>query len=194
MGSERDPDSPDRDPAGPASRPDEAIVVRPVRPEEYQRLADLTLAAYLEIEGVAGEDDYIEELSDVAGRAAKVPVLVAVDETDGTVLGGVAYIPGPGPLAEQERPDEAGFRMLAVSPHAQGRGIGRLLVEACVARARQDRKRRIVLLTLPTMRSAHRLYEHLGFERDPANDWEYAPGHLLLAYALVLSEGAEALG
>jgi ribosomal protein S18 acetylase RimI-like enzyme len=173
-------------PSGGAGARDDDVVVRPVRPDEYDRLAELTLAAYLEVEGVAGDDEYVDELRDVAGRAAQVPVLVAVDVRTGELLGGVAYIPGPGPLAEMEQADEAGFRMLAVSPATQGRGIGRLLVEACLDRARAARKRRVVLLTMPTMYAAHRLYERLGFARDPDHDWEYAPGHLLLAYALDL--------
>ena len=41
---------------------------------------------------------YAAELADVAGRAALVDVLVDVDD-DGRLLGGVTYIPGPGPMA-----------------------------------------------------------------------------------------------
>ena len=167
-----------------SSRP---VVVREARPADHAEIAALTLAAYLRVPGVAGEADYLEELADVAGRAAAVPVLVAVDpDDDASVLGAVAYVPGPGPLAETERPDEAGFRMLAVHPAAQGRGVGRALVEACIARARATGKARLVLLTLPAMATAQRLYERLGFRRTPERDWEYAPGHRLIGYALEL--------
>jgi GNAT superfamily N-acetyltransferase len=162
------------------------LVVREVRPDEFDRLADLTVAAYTRIPGVAEDDEYLAELRDVAARVAVVPVLVAVDEDTGDIVGGVTYVPGPGPFAEQERPDEAGFRALAVDPGVQGAGVGRLLVEACVERARAAGKRRVVLLTMPTMTSAHRLYERLGFRREAANDWEYEPGHLLLGYSLDL--------
>lgn len=168
------------------SVPSPELLVREIGPREHDRLSELTLAAYLEIPGVAGEAEYLEELSDVAGRAAQVPVLVAVDAASGQVLGGVAYIPGPGPLAEIEHDDEAGIRMLAVAPEAQGRGVGRALVEACIERARAADKRRIVLLTLPSMTVAQRLYLSLGFHRDTANDWEYEPGHGLWSYALEL--------
>jgi ribosomal protein S18 acetylase RimI-like enzyme len=161
------------------------IRVREILPDEHPRLGELTVAAYLEIPGVADEGEYLSELRDVEGRAAQVPVLVAVDD-DRAVLGGVAYVPGPGPLAEIERDDEAGIRMLAVAPEAQGRGIGRALVEACIARARAEGKRRLVLLTLPTMTVAQGLYRSLGFERDEANDWEYEPGRVLWSFALAL--------
>ena len=68
---------------------------------------------------------YVDELRDVASRAAAVPVLVAVDP-EGRVLGGVAYVPGPGtPLSEGAGEGEASFRMLAVDPSVAGRGIVR---------------------------------------------------------------------
>lgn len=162
------------------------IEVREVRPGEHEALARLTLAAYLEVPGVEGDGEYLEELADVAGRAAQVPVLVAVDPATGAVLGGVTYVPGPGPFAETERPDEAGFRMLAVDPAAQGRGVGRALVEACIGRARAAHRRRLVLLTLPSMTAAHALYRSMGFNRDEANDWEFEPGRWLLGFAMEL--------
>ncbi len=162
------------------------IEVREIRPGEHEALGRVTVDAYLQVPGIAEHDDYLAELADVAGRAALVPVLVAVDATDDRVLGGVAYVPGPGPLAESEGPDEAGFRMLAVAPEAQGRGVGRALVEACVARARTAGKRRLVLLTLPTMTAAQALYASLGFEREPSIDWEYEPGRWLWGFAMAL--------
>ena len=162
------------------------IVVREMVPGEAARLGELTVAAYLQVPGVAEEGAYVEELRDVGGRAAHVPVLVAVDDASGEVLGGVAYVPDPGPFAEIERDDEAGIRMLAVAPEAQGRGVGRALVEACVERARAAGKRRLVLLTLPSMTAAQSLYRSLGFERDEANDWEYEPGRVLRGLALEL--------
>src|SRR2546421_6833573 len=134
-----------------------------------------------------GEIDvsYLDEVRDVARRAEVVPVLVAA-ERDGTLLGTVTYVPGPGPFAESEREDEAGFRMLAVAPWAQGRGVGRALVEACIARAREDGRKALVIVTRPSMRVAHRLYESLGFVRDKSGDFEFEPGQWLWGYRLNL--------
>src|SRR6185437_3652177 len=120
--------------------------VRPVLPAEHGALGDLTVTAYRSVPG----DDHIspsyeQTLRDVAARARDAVVLVAVD--DGTVLGGVTYVPGQGPLAELERDGDAGMRMLAVSPAARRRGVGRRLVEACIDRARADGCSRIVLHT-----------------------------------------------
>jgi ribosomal protein S18 acetylase RimI-like enzyme len=114
-------------------------------------------------------------------------VLVAVD-ADGGLLGDVTYVPGPGPLAELEEEGDAGIRMLAVSPAAQRGAIGRRLVEACVARARDDGRSRIVLHTAPAMTGAQALYGALGFVRAPGLDG-LVPGASLMAYTLDLDGG-----
>jgi ribosomal protein S18 acetylase RimI-like enzyme len=163
----------------------EPFTIRAVRPEEYEALGALTVRAYSEIPGETDEG-YHAELRDVAARAGVVPVLIAV-EPDGTLLGGVTYVPGPGtPWSESERDGEAGFRTLAVDPTARGRGVGRALVEACLALARGDGKVRVVLYTRPSMTAAHGLYESLGFRRDPERDWEFDPGEWLWSYAFPL--------
>ncbi len=168
-----------------AGRP-AAIEVRPVRPTEHERLGRLIVAAYRALPGAVDEPDYERELADVAARAASATVLVAVDAAE-TVLGGVTYVDGPGnPWAERLSAGDAGMRMLAVDPSAQGRGIGRLLVEAVVARARAAGRRRLVLHTTPWMVSAHRLYERLGFRRAPELDWQPLPKVPLRAYVLDL--------
>jgi ribosomal protein S18 acetylase RimI-like enzyme len=157
--------------------------IREIRPDEYEALGDITVRAYANLLSPS-DTGYLDELHDVRARASVVPVLVAVDPA-GRVLGGVAYIPGPGtPLSEAERDGEAGFRMLAVDPAVSGRGIGRALTEACIARARSEGRVGMTLYTLPTMGAAHRLYASLGFRRDPARDWEYLPGESLWSYAL----------
>lgn len=162
---------------------DRPFAIREARPDEFERIGELAVAAYLQLESSEAVDLYIDEIRDTAARAALVPVLVAVD-TDGAILGTVTYIPGPGPLAESERDDEAGFRVLAVDPAAQGRGVGRALAEACVARARTAGRAGVAILTRPSMRAAHRLYESMGFVRDRADDWEFEPGEWLWGYRI----------
>ena len=132
-----------------------AIVVRAARPDEYARIGDLTVEAYLGLPDGHEHPEYLERLRDVAGRARDVAILAAV-AADDTVVGGVTYVPGPGPWSESDAPDEASFRALAVAPEAQGRGIGRALVEACVARARVSGRRAITLSTRPSMATARR--------------------------------------
>lgn len=154
--------------------------------EEYATLGELTVAAYSTVHPIEDMEEYAHELRDVAGRAAGADVLVAVDET-GKVVGGVTYVPGPdSPSAEFTEPDGAGIRMLAVSPEAQGQGIGEALVRVCIDRAKDAGRTRILLHSTYTMVAAHRLYLRLGFVRDTTIDWEPVPGLELFGFRLVL--------
>lgn len=158
------------------------VVVREARPDEHVALGRLTVDAYR----AAGEpnESYYPELLDVAGRARAVPILAAVDEATGRLLGTVTYVPGPGPYHEGDFGELASMRMLAVAPDAQGRGVGRALAEACIARARAAGRPGLALYTRPFMAAAQHLYESLAFRRVPELDWEFEPGEWLWAYRL----------
>ena len=87
---------------------------------------------------------------------------MAADD-DGTVLGTVTWCPVGSPwrqlaLAEHQ----AEFRMLSVAPAGRRRGVARALVEACLARARQDGMTEMVIWSHPLMLGAHALYDWHG--------------------------------
>ncbi|MHA5050944.1 GNAT family N-acetyltransferase [Streptomyces sp. SD15] len=166
------------------------IVIRRARPEEYERVGEITAQAYLG-DGLLdfGESDgYLGQLRDVAQRAAAAEVLVATERDQ--VWGGVTFVPAGGPMADIARPGEAEIRMLAVAPEARRRGVGEALVRACVDRARAiEGCGRVVLSTQRTMHTAHRIYARLGFTRTPERDWNPIPhldDLLLITYELTL--------
>ena len=169
-----------------------SLEVREANVQEYDRVAEIMLAAYGSVPGfqldLAGA--YAAELADVAGRAAVSPLLVAVEvkgEFAGTVLGAVTYIDDPAsPYAEPMTDDEAAVRMLAVHPRAQGRGVGRALMETCIERARHAGRARVVLHTTEWMITGHRLYERLGFRRALERDAMVEDRIHLLGYVLDL--------
>jgi predicted N-acetyltransferase YhbS len=162
------------------------VDIRPVRPEEAGELGQLTVTAYAELPGHVEEPDYEAELADVATRARLAEVLVAVDD-DGTVLGGVTFVPaGDNPLAEHTVPGASSIRMLAVAGAAQGRGVGEALVRACIERARGLGCQHVVLHSTTWMQTAHRLYGRLGFERRPDLDWTPVPDIALMGFSLTL--------
>lgn len=161
--------------------------IRRARPEDFGPLGSLTAAAYLDdgLLDFGAEDPYLEVLRDVAHRARHAEVLVAVDP-DGTVLGGVAFVPGPGPFADVARDGEAEFRTLAVAPAGRGRGVGTALVRECIERARALGRDRVVLSTQASMHTAHAIYERFGFRRAPERDWSPVRDLRLLVYVLEL--------
>ena len=163
-----------------------AYTIREIEPDEYDELGEVTVRAYAAVPD--DDPDYHPQLRNVARRAGRIPVLVAVD-AGGHVLGGVAYVPGAGaPYAESERGNEAGFRMLAVDPSAGGRGIGRALAQACIDRARAAGRSGVAILTRPSRPVAQGLYTSLGFVRDTSRDIEYDPGRWLWSFVLTFDQ------
>ncbi|WFE51974.1 GNAT family N-acetyltransferase [Micromonospora sp. WMMD1155] len=164
--------------------------VRPAEPADFPAVARLTVAAYEADGQLKGEHGYGAVLADVSTRAASGEVLVAVDEATGAVLGSVTFVLPGTRFAELSGPGEAEFRMLAVDPGAQGRGVGAALAQACVARATELGCTAVVICVRAGLaQSAHRLYERLGFVRAPEKDWSPAPGVDLLGLRLSLTRG-----
>lgn len=158
-------------------------VIRLAVPADDDRLAEITAAAYLQGGHLRGADDpYLDNLRDVALRRAQATVMVA--EIDGAAAGSVTVADQHSALAEYVRPGEAEIRMLSVDPTVTGRGVGSALLAAAIERARNGGADRIVLHTLDSMTTAHRMYDRAGFVREPEFDDEILPGLWLRAYAL----------
>lgn len=157
--------------------------LRRATPDDHDQVARLTVAAYDRYLGEDGpETDYIEQLADSAGRDRDGELWVAEDA--GRVLGSVTLCPEGSRWRELARPGEGEFRMLAVDPEAQGRGVGQALVELTVEQFRSAGASAVVLCSMREMTDAHRLYERAGFVRDPERDWSPVPGVDLVAYLL----------
>ena len=106
------------------------MIVRPARETDIAEMKAL-------IDRFAAEDRMLER-SDSFLRANLADFLVAED-VDGFL--------GCGALAALTA-DLAEVRSLAVKPEAGGRGVGKAIVDACVARARERGLRRVFALTL----------------------------------------------
>jgi ribosomal protein S18 acetylase RimI-like enzyme len=77
--------------------------------------------------------------------------------------------------------------MLSVAPTHKRRGIGRALSLACVERARQEGKRALVLHADEIQEASQRLYESIGFVRDPARDFQIDRLTFVICYVRELS-------
>jgi GNAT superfamily N-acetyltransferase len=159
------------------------VLIRRIRKEEYAVVGAVTVAAY-EPFLTDAEDHYREQLADVEGRDRDAEVWVAVRDGDDAILGNVTVCPAGSSWREISREGEGEFRMLAAAPAAQGRGVGMTLASMVVERFRSDGASGIALSSLESMAGAHRIYDRLGFHRDPERDWSPAPGVRLIAYSL----------
>jgi GNAT superfamily N-acetyltransferase len=160
------------------------VVVRTATGAELDRAGAVCVAAY-RAHGVSSPE-YERRLRDAGERALSAEVLVALTES-AQVLGTVTYVARHGPYAQVRHNHEAELRMLAVTPDRQRAGVGALLVQASMQKAIADRLGGIVISTTAQMHAAHRLYQGLGFEPNPARDWSPRPGLRLHVYELDLT-------
>ena len=72
--------------------------------------------------------------------------------------------------------------MLAVRKNARARGVGEALVRECIERSQLADATALVLWTQPIMLAAQRLYERLGFVRDPLRNVPDARGWDRMVY------------
>ncbi len=170
----------------PFAEPLDGIEIRIARPEEYERIGDLTAGVYVAGGYMRPEDKYVLKLRNAAIRAKEAELVVAVlgDEPIGTVT----YCIHGSSFAQLTAAREAEFRMLAVVPASRGLGLGEALVQHCVHRAREDGCDTLRLSTETIMHAAHRIYKRLGFVRTPERDWSPISTDLdlLLTYELAL--------
>ncbi|GAB3191555.1 GNAT family N-acetyltransferase [Nesterenkonia suensis] len=143
-------------------------MIRSARQEDHGRIAEVTVEAYLTGGHLAADDLYVAQLTDVAFRAAYGELIVA--EVDGVVAASTVIVRAGDQLAELARPGEVEFRMLAVAPEFQGRGIARTMLRHLIGRAEEDGATALVLCSLDSMTAAHALYRSEGFVPVPSRD------------------------
>lgn len=151
--------------------PGPAVRVRPATPADHPAIALLTIAAYRADWQVRPGHPYERVLADVASRAKAGELLVAELPPASKVVGSVLFVLPGSRYAELAGPGEGEFRMLAVDPAGQRRGVGEALVRACLDRAAGLGCERMRIFTRDFAKNAHRLYERLGFVRTPERDW-----------------------
>jgi ribosomal protein S18 acetylase RimI-like enzyme len=149
-------------------------LVRDARAADFPAIQALAVAATEEFREAMGNDmfrSYLANVLDIEARAAEATVLVA--ELGRIVVGTVTLYGDANDegMPVHFPPGTAGVRAMAVSPTTRNRGIGSVLVEEVLTRARSSGARRIALHTVACMNAARRLYERHGFQRAPISDY-----------------------
>ena len=171
----------------------EDITVRAAHTAEHAQISRLTLDAYRQYATLMAPSAWaaLEQAVHVS-LADDTGVTRIVAEVDGVIVGSAAlYAPDAaayGALASPTSWPEV--RLVAVAPTARGRGIARALVDECVRRARLAGATTLGLHTSRTMRDAIRLYERMGFVRDPERDFQPPGAELVEGYLLRLDDPA----
>lgn len=167
--------------------------VRNARPHEFSEIGKLMVRVYSQLEGFpkeAEQPNYYKMLANVGELTAKpeTELLVAVS-SDEAIAGVVVYFGdmkyyGSGGIATQEQ-NCAGFRLLAVSPEARGHGVGKLLTNECIRKAKDKNLRQLIIHTTKAMQTAWKMYEQLGFNR--SEELDFMQGELsVFGFMLVL--------
>ncbi len=160
------------------------LKIRKAEPDEFTEIGQLMVKVYSQLEGFPQPDEqpeYYKLLANVGQltEKPKTEILVTVNE-DNKILGAVVYFGemehyGSGGIATQEK-NAAGFRLLAVDGAARGLGLGKLLTQACIDKAKSENLTQLIIHTTETMRTAWKMYEKFGFKR--SEDLDFKQGEL----------------
>jgi ribosomal protein S18 acetylase RimI-like enzyme len=160
--------------------------IREAKTAEHAEAGRVTAEAYREFVRPGDEDweRYLRRIADVAARADRTTILVAVE--DGRVLGSLTLeldgrVQDEGDENQPLKPGEGHIRMLGVDPAARARGVARALMAESEARARAAGKTFMTLNTTQRMPAAQAMYERLGYER--TEDIVFPDGFVLLGYS-----------
>jgi ribosomal protein S18 acetylase RimI-like enzyme len=143
------------------------VVIRGATERDAEAVVALWTEAYF-TEGEGGRDAPYARSDFDATAAAAAHLLVA--EADGAVVGVVALLAPDEPSRAVAREGEAELARLVVAASSRRQGIGRGLAERCTALARERGWEGIALWSRPYQTAGHRLYESLGYRREPDRD------------------------
>jgi len=136
------------------------VLFREAQDDDAEAIIALVAAAYAEYPGcILDVDGELPELRAPASSHRALGGNFWVAERREKVVGCIGWNPVEDGTVE--------LLKLYVDPEARGGGLGRRLVGIVCAEARKGGAARVELWTDTRFQSAHRLYELLGFQRDP---------------------------
>jgi len=165
-------------------------MVEPATNEDFDAIADLNVAAFAQFErslDPTSWQDMLKNLRNVDERARTTEFFVCRD--GGEIVGSVGYCSAGNSNPNIFSAEMASVVLLVVHPQHRGNGLGKALMAACIARARQDNAGAIGLFTSELMQPAHHVYRKLGFQLESELPPRY--GIRYFRFVLPLSQGTE---
>jgi GNAT superfamily N-acetyltransferase len=159
-----------------------AVVIRNARPEEFATIGQMMVDVYSGLDGFPKPVElphYYEMLRNVGELTKKPGTELLVAAVSDEIKGAVVYYAdiaqyGANITAGSEK-NSSGFRLLAVDPSARGQGIGKLLVNACIQKAKARKHEQVILHTTKSMMTAWTMYEAMGFKHSSDLDFSQGP-------------------
>lgn len=158
--------------------------IRLANAADAEEVVALWTEAYF-TEGEGGRDAPYSRSDFDETAAAAAHLLVA--ELDGSVVGVVALLAPGEPSRTVAGEGEAELARLVVGSTARRQGVGRALADRCSELARSEGWQAIALWSRPYQRAGHRLYESLGYQRQPDRDSADETGFERLVFSLRLT-------
>ncbi|HZE86445.1 MAG TPA: GNAT family N-acetyltransferase [Puia sp.] len=158
--------------------------VRNADSDEFEEIGKLMVGVYSQLDGFPKEAEqpgYYKMLANVGELTNKPGTeLLAAISPDHRIAGAVVYFGdmqyyGSGGTATRET-NASGFRLLAVAPWARGLGIGKLLTNECIRKAKAKDSAQMIIHTTAAMQTAWKMYESIGFTR--SEDLDFMQGEL----------------
>jgi GNAT superfamily N-acetyltransferase len=159
-------------------------IIREATSNEFKEIGKLMVNVYSQLDGFPSKTEqpnYYKMLLNIGNltQKPKVKLLVAIS-SKGKIGGGVVYFGnmkhyGSGGTATQEK-KASGFRLLAVNPTEREKGLGKMLTEACIQLAKNEKQGQVIIHSTKAMQVAWKMYEHMGFKR--SKDLDFIQGEL----------------
>jgi putative acetyltransferase len=135
-------------------------IIRKVLPEDNAALAVVIRSVLVELGvpkvGTAYEDPELDDMFSTYDKARNAYFVV---EEDGEILGGAGIAPLAG-----EHPSICELQKMYFSPATRGLGLGKQMMDSCLAFAKENNYSLCYLETLPYMKAAQKLYRKTGFD------------------------------
>ena len=138
--------------------------LRDYRQADARHINELALAAFEQFKNYYDDWDAfsanVAKLSDLA----QVAQIIVAENCEHEIMGVVAYVPAAVVKAAYFPVNTPAIRVLAVSPRARGKGLGKALSNECISRAIGDGNSQIALHTSTIMEVALPMYLRMGFQ------------------------------